>query len=137
MVGLPMRLAVSILVLSLAVPAVVGLVSDVEEEASVHTLDGTVLDIRGALRDVVRMGAGGYGSIHVEMPTGYTLKLGGEGADAASMRFALDGETVRTVHLEDPAVMIVGGPLTLSPGDLLIMGCVVVDGWPCVEVTTG
>ncbi len=137
MVGLPMRLVVSIMVLSLAVPTVVALASDVEEEASAHTLDGTVLDIRSAVRDVVAMGDGGYRSIHVGMPTGYTLTLGGEGADATCMRFALDGDTVRTVHLEDPAVMIVGGPLTLSPGDLLVMGCVVVDGWSCVEVTTG
>jgi hypothetical protein len=136
MLGFPIRLAVTFLILSLAVPGMLCMVDDLNDESGVSATASEAEKISGAVSRAYYSGVGGISTVNVSVGHEYSIVIGGEGSNAYSLAvFSGDTEKERS-YLQRPSVRIMNDePLWVSGEHTLQCRCVSYNGTYGVEVT--
>ncbi len=134
-IGMPVRLAMTFLVLALAVPV---LMDSVEDYRAVTEASGLMVQAE-AVSDTAEKtfyaGEGGAFTAEISVGHGNRLVIGGQGADAYTIRMFCGNEDVGRLVMDRPAVRIAGGGIAVSGEMTLLFECVD-DGAGCaVEVS--
>jgi hypothetical protein len=133
--GMPLRIMISLMVIALMVPALAAVADDMEmaaDEAEGESLAGQVAD---AAARAYLSGAGSSVSLSMDIPFGRSLAIGGDGADAFTIRILSDGEQSGRLVMDNPPIRLIC-PETVLEGDAeLLFEAVPHDGRLCVAVT--
>jgi hypothetical protein len=105
---MPLKLMVSFLLIGLMLPAITGMVSMVEESSEDVGADPSCAAVEECIYKVFRAGSGSMETVHVNLEPEDSIALGGEGADAHSIRLYRNGELKRTVYLDKAPVVLSG-----------------------------
>ncbi len=106
MIGMPLKLMVSFLLIGLMLPTIVGLVSVVEEQSSDTDASSDCSAVEDCIYRVFRSGSGSMETVHVDLGPKETIVLGGTGTDAHSIRLYVNEELRRTVYLDKAPVVL-------------------------------
>ena len=127
MIGMPLKLMVSFLLIGLMLPTIVGMVSVVEEQSSVTGTDPGCSAVEDCIYRVFRSGSGSMETVHVDLGPKETIVLGGPGKDAHSIRFFVNGDLEKTVYL-DKAPVVLSEEVSEIVGSVdVTFGCVTED----------
>ena len=127
MIGMPLKLMVSFLLIGLMLPAITGMVSMVEESSEDVGADPSCAAVEECIYKVFRAGSGSMETVHVGLGPEDSIALGGEGVDAHSIRLYRNGELKRTVYLDKAPVVLSGTTSVIAGGDVTFE-CESVDG---------
>ncbi len=83
--GMPFRIAISLMVIALMVPAAVSISHDMEMEADEAEGVSLAEQVAEATTRAYFSGVGGTVSLSMDIPQGRALGIGGDGADAYSL----------------------------------------------------
>lgn len=120
--GLPLKLLLVALLISLSLPVVASAMADYRSSIEEAALGAEVSRLASSISEVHAAGEGNVRFITVEVPSGLSIEVGGEGIDAMSVRGVMADRVVRTTYLDDPPVrvittngeaMIIGGSATI------------------------
>jgi len=135
--GMPLKLMIMALVISLAAPAVWGALSSFQDNVVESSLRTEAERLAAAMTDTLLAGEGNVRTIQVSLPGSAArgdghISLGGESAtDQMSVRCWLDGRRTFTAWATDPPARAIaqGGELTIGPGETtVVLSCVREDG---------
>lgn len=126
--GLPMRLAVAMVILSVCVPSLVYASETFKEDAEVSDASAEVEKMVSAADTVYYSGCGSRCTVSVSIPSGCEVTIGGEEQDMYTIRIVQGGEVRKTVYTDHPIVRFVGGPVTVSGSLDLVFECVRENG---------
>lgn len=135
MLGLPVKLAVAMLILAAMTPVVLSMADSAQDsfsEAELRTEAGKLT------KGIARAYYGGEGcsvTVEVSLPAGGSLELGGDGGDAYVIRLMSNGEEVGRVYIEQPAVPVLGGETSVSGSASVRLTCVTENGECGISVT--
>lgn len=127
-IGLPVRLTVAFLIISISVPVLTGMAADLKEDNAVMSASKEADRIADAVSRVYYMGAGSACAVDVSLPAGCMMAIGGEGTDAYSIGIFLDGVEKDRIYLERPLVRILGDGLDVHGKSRISVECVRLDG---------
>jgi hypothetical protein len=134
MIGFPMRLAVTFLILALFVPAAFGMVSDMEKSSAASAAKAEAEKIEDTVKRIYYTGAGSTGTVNVSLSSGACLVLGGEGSDSYCITVFIYDKKVDNIYLQRPSVKFLGDPLFLMGDRTVQIECVIMKGVYGVEV---
>ena len=134
MVGFPMRLAVTFLILALFVPAAMSMVDGLEKDASASAAKAEAEKIADSAKRSFYSGAGSVDVISISLSGGSCLVLGGEGPDAYCITILLYDTVVEKFYLERPSAKFLGDPVYLMGGRTISVECTAEDGAYGVKV---
>ncbi len=106
MIGMPLKLTVSFLLIGLMLPMIAGMVSMVEEQSSDSAADYECAAVEDCIYRVFRSGSGSTETIHVDLGPKDWISLGGTGSDAYSIRLYCNGNLKKTVYLDRAPVQL-------------------------------
>jgi len=132
---MPFRIMISLMVIALMVPALAALANDMEmaaDEAEGESLAELVAD---ASARAYLSGAGSSVSLTMDMPAGRSLAIGGEGADAYTIRIFSDGEPLGSIVLDNPPIRLICPETVVEGYAELLFEAVPHEGRLCVAVT--
>lgn len=132
MIGLPVRLAVCLLVIGLMTPMVADAVREAEEGMSVRELTEEASELRDAIGRAYHGGTGTSVSVRLSLPPGQSLALGGE--EPYVIRLMDNGGEVGRVYLDDPVVPVLGEEVLLGGRVTATVSAAVEDGTYGVRV---
>jgi len=135
MIGFPLRLAVTFLILALFVPVALGMVSDMEESSSAVSAKAEADKIADAAKRTYYSGVGSTDSVSISLSSRSCLIVGGEGSDSYCIAVLFDDKVMEKVYLQRPSVKFLGDELYLMGNATLSMKCVIKDGVYGVEVS--
>lgn len=119
--GMPVRLAMAILILALCVPPLAAAVEDYRGDNVAAEASDDAEAIAGAAAAIYYEGEGSSATVHYSLPDGCTVEIGGEGQDAFTVRVVSGGETQHMVSSDHPTVRYLN-PLTLTgSGDIRLV----------------
>ena len=133
--GMPFRIAISLMVIALMIPAVVSVSHDMD--MAVDEAEGVSLaeQVAEATTRAYFSGVGSAVSLSMDIPSGRVLEIGGEGADSYSIRIYSDGRLLGRVVIDNPPIRMLC-PETKVEGEAeLLFEAVMQDGRVCVAVT--
>lgn len=133
--GLPMRLAVAIIVVSVCVPSLAYAAESFRTDTDVSDAATEVEKMVDAADTVYYSGSGSVRTVDVSLPSGCEIVVGGDGADAYTLRIIRGGNTEKTVYTERPAVKFLNGPVTVSGDSELRFECTSENGVYGVKVS--
>ena len=133
-IGLPVKLAVCLLVIGLMTPVVMDAMEDAETETSLLNLRTEAMVLADAIGDVYYGGVGSSVSLSLSIPPGQSIEVGGDGADAYMLRLLDDGENADVVYLDRPAVPVLNDAVSLSGACDVTLRCTVQGGVYGVEI---
>jgi hypothetical protein len=134
-IGLPLRLAMAFLILSLSVPTVLYMVEDLKDDSNVSILHHEASKLSDALSQAYYSGEGGGCTVEVSVKMDSRLTIGGEGKNAYSIGIFINDTEKERIFLQRPSVKIFGDPLDISGNRTLYCKGVIHDGVYGVEVT--
>ncbi len=123
-IGLPVRLAVAVAVLSVCVPSLVYASETFEADADVSDASAEVEKMISAADTVYYSGCGSRCTVSVSIPPGCEVAVGGERQDAHTVRIIRNGEVAKTVYTDHPVIRFVGGPAVFSGSLDMVFECV-------------
>ncbi|MDR2846474.1 MAG: hypothetical protein LBV63_04240 [Candidatus Methanoplasma sp.] len=136
MLGFPIRLAVTFLILSLAVPTMIYMVDDLNNESGISSAASEAEKVSAAVSRAYYSGVGGSSTVSIAVGHEYRMVIGGEGSDAYSIAIFNEDMEKERLYLQRPSVRIMNNePLEVSGERTLLCRCVVSDGTYGVEVT--
>ncbi len=106
MIGMPLKLMVSFLLIGLMLPTIVCMVSTVEEQSSEVDTGTGCSAVEDCIYRVFRSGSGSMETVHLDLGPKETIVLGGTGADAHSIRLYVNEELRKTVYLDRAPVLL-------------------------------
>jgi len=115
------------LIISISIPAILHLSSDLEDDSNVMM----AMDGAGRIKDAMTQAYfSGEGSKHtVEVSTGHCmLSIGGEGAEGYGIKVLFDDQERGAVYLQRPTIKVLGGPLKVMGDAKLLVECVKLHG---------
>lgn len=118
-IGMPIKLAVAVLVIATMTPVIVDMVDDAEDSLSIIDTESEARKIVEAVSDAF---FGGYGctvSVNVSIPTGESIVLGGSSGNEYSLRIMANGEVKKKILLERPGVPVLNDEIEIS-GDTVL-----------------
>ena len=134
-IGLPLRLAMTFLILSISVPVVAYMVEDLRDDSDISLLRNEASKISNTISQAYYSGEGGIFTVEVSVKSDCKLTIGGEGKDAYSIGlFSGDTEKDR-IYLQRPSAKIVNGSLDISGDRTLQCKSVQIGGTYGVEVS--
>ena len=133
-IGLPLRLAMTFLILSLSVPVVIYMVEDLRDDSDVSLLRNEASKISDTVSQAYYSGEGGVFTVNVSVKSNCKLTIGGEGKDAYSIALFLSGTEKERIYLQRPSVKIVNECLDIYGDRTLQCKSVRIDGTYGVEV---
>lgn len=143
--GLPLKLLIMSLLVSMTAPAVMGSLDGYERSLTCSEMMSEASRLARLTEEVLSAGEGNRRSITMELPTassryGMIIEVGG-GIDNASkytIRCLEEEKVFSTIVLDDPPVRTItknGSPLTLDAGTVpLMLECARIEGRLCVVV---
>lgn len=134
MIGLPVKLAVCLLVIGLMTPVVMDAMEDADTETSLMNLRTEAMVLADAIGDVYYGGVESSVSLSLSVPPGQSIEAGGDGAEAYTLRLLDDGENVDVVYLDRPVVPVLNDTVSLSGVCDVVLRCTVLDGLYGVEI---
>ena len=132
-IGMPVKLAVCILVLGLMVPLVLDAVEDAEDEISSYG----ILQEAESLRDAIQRAYFQDCTVthEIDLPSGRSISVGGSDGKGYVLRLLVDGEQVGTVSLG--AAQTLGDGIVISGHTTIQLNATIdADGNYGVEVVT-
>ncbi|MCQ2071019.1 MAG: hypothetical protein MJZ68_07800 [archaeon] len=136
--GLPMRLAVVMVVLALCVPVLAHVANDFQDRTENDLACKEAGKVASVAREVYHMGEGGSSTVEISVLNGYALILGGESTDAYRILVrSPDGRdtVVPLDNREYQSARFVGGSVSVIGHMVLKLTCKVVGGEYGVEVS--
>ena len=127
MIGMPLKLMVSFLLIGLMLPTIVGMVSVVADQSSVTGTDSGCSAVEDCIYRVFRSGSGSLETVHVDLGPKETIVLGGTGVDAHSIRLYVNEELKKTVYLNKAPVMLSEEVSEIVGSVDVTFGCVIED----------
>ena len=127
MIGMPLKLMVSFLLIGLMLPTIVGLVSVVEEQSSYADTYSDCSAVEDCIYRVFRSGSGSLETVHVDLGPKETIVLGGTGVDAHSIRLYVNEELKKTVYLNKAPVVLSEEVSEIVGSVDVTFGCVIED----------
>lgn len=117
--GFPIRIAVAFLILSIAVPTMVYMVQDFEDNTDAASVTNEAEKISDAITRSYYSGTGGICTVDVSVDLNYHIELGGEDSKGYSIGIYKGDEEVDRIFLQRPAIHItnniqISGEQTLS-----------------------
>ncbi|MDN5358037.1 MAG: hypothetical protein AB7D42_00195 [Candidatus Methanomethylophilaceae archaeon] len=135
MIGLPVRLAITFLILALTVPLLMGAVDDYRSGAEASALRVQAGIVSETAEKTYYAGEGGAFTAEVLIGHDNRMVIGGEGADAYTIRMFCGDDSIGRLVMDRPAVRIAGDGISISGERTLLFECVN-DGRGCaVEVS--
>ncbi len=134
MIGMPLKIMVSFLLIGLMIPTIAGMVSVVEEQSSETGAETGCAAVEDCIYRVFRSGSGSMETVHVELKPENCIVLGGTGADAHSIRLTGNGELLKTVYLDKAPVALSEKISVISGKQDVTFVCRSVDRALVVEV---
>jgi len=134
-IGLPLRLAMTFLILSLSVPVVVYMMDDLQDDSNISLLRNEASRVSDTVSQAYYSGEGGIFTVEVSVKSGCRLTIGGEGKDAYSIGLFLGDTEKERIYLQRPSARIVNECLDISGDRILQCKGVRVDGTYGVEVS--
>lgn len=132
--ALPLKLAISFLIIGLMLPTVIAMTDSADERADIMVVRSVADDLADTMTACYYNGIGSGRTVTVTIPSGYSLELGGEGSSAYVMRILNDGEVVDNVYLDSPGFPVIGDTVRLSGTVVLDVSAVTSDDVLGVEV---
>ncbi len=134
--ALPLKLAISFLIIGLMLPTVIAMTDSADERADIMIVHSVADDLADILTDCYYDGIGSGRTVTVTIPSGYSLELGGGGSSAYIIRVLDNGEVVDRVYLDSPGFPVIGETLTLTGTVMLEVSAVISEDVLGVEVGT-
>ena len=131
--GLPLRLMLVALLISLTVPTMLSIMGSTSTELSSQEMAEVAEDLARTMEEMAEAGPGNVRVIDVpSLPAGMGLFIGGADGSVESMRISWrsDGTVLGSRYLDSVSVITAcGGPIEVSSGDTLHLtyssdGCV-------------
>ncbi|MFP4170825.1 MAG: hypothetical protein ACLFUV_07380 [Methanomassiliicoccales archaeon] len=141
--GLPLRLLISLLLISLSLPVVMDQIDRQEGEMAELAVREKAEKVKKVAVSVYMAGPGNVRTVEVDLSPGSSMIIGGSisDPDSRSIRFLLDGESAGVEYLDTVPVRISNdgeSPLSLgSPGGQLVISCVTDESGYWVKVEKG
>lgn len=126
--GMPVRLAVAVLVIATMVPVVLGMVGTAEDSIGSSELEREADRLRDGAARAYYGGEGTIVSVDLRLPPGASLGVGGDGGGRYVIRLIEDGEEVGRVYIDRPAVPVLGPAAEVSGSVTVKLEAVTVDG---------
>lgn len=126
--GLPLKLLLVALLISLSLPVVASTMDDYRTNVEEAALGAEVSRLASSISEVHAAGEGNVRFITAGVPAGdVAIEIGGEGIDAMSVRGVVAGHVVRTMYLDDPPVRVItgtGGTMTMGESTSIRLECI-------------
>lgn len=132
--ALPLKLAISFLVIGLMLPTMIAMTDIADERAEIMVVRSVAEDLTDTLTGCYYDGTGSGRAVTITVPSGYSIELGGEGSSAYIVRILNDGEVVDRVFLDSPGFPVIGETVRLSGTVVLDVSAVISDDVLGVEV---
>ena len=133
--GMPLRIMISMMVIALMVPALVSMSQDMDRAADEAEGAAIAEQVADAATRAYLSGVGDSVTSSLEIPFGRALAIGGDGADAYTIRIYSDGVQTGRVVMDNPPIRLLGPETMLEGGAVLVLETVAVDGRLCVAVS--
>lgn len=126
--GMPLKIAIAMLVIVTMTPLVMGMVDNAETSMSSVEAEGEAEELVEAIARAYYGGVGCEESVEVSLPDGESIEVGGDGAYRYVVRI-LEGEAeIGRIHLNTPSVPVLSGTLRITGDCTVTVTCVSVDG---------
>jgi len=135
MIGFPMRLAVTFLILALFVPVAVGMLDGMEKDSSVSAARTEAEKISDTAKRAYYSGAGSTDTARISLSGGSCLVVGGDGSDSYCISILLGDTVVEKVYLQRPSVKFLGEPVYIMGIRTISVECVNDNGIYGVKVS--
>jgi hypothetical protein len=123
MIGFPLRLAVTFLILSLAVPPLIYMANDFQDEADISSVRSEADRISDTATRLYYLGIGSSSVIKVSIIGDCYISIGGVGSYAYSIGIFMDDTEEERIFLERPTVRFIGDHLEISGNRTLELRC--------------
>lgn len=133
-IGLPIRLAVTFLILSLFVPAAMTMMDDLDEQTKISATKNEAETVCDHIKRAYYAGNGSRSTMDVNVIGSMCLAIGGEGSDAYTVRILSDDTEKEKIYLQRPSVRIIGEPIFVTGNVTLSFSCTEKNGIYGVEV---
>ncbi len=135
MVGFPVRLAITFLILSISLPIMLGMVGDFQEDLGTNSTTAETERLIDTISDTYYSGKGSVRNIDMKIDSNCYIIIGGEGSNAYSIGIFNEDVEVLRLYTEKPSVKMISSGDCLSGNFTLRCECVR-DGLLCsVEVS--
>ena len=134
--SLPLKLAISFLIIGLMLPSVITMTQNTQEDAQEMVVRSVAGQLSDAMTDCYYDGLGSGWTVNLTVPSGYSLEVGGDGAQAYIIRIVHGGEVVDRIYLDSPGFPVIGDITRISGTVRVEISAVVCDGILGVEVVT-
>lgn len=135
MIDLPIKLAVSFLIIGMMVPTLISLTDDVQEKAESTDLQRVCEDIEEHLTGAYFSGNGNMSTMTIDVPAGKRIVIGGQGTDAYILRMFSNGEPVGRHIMDSPWIRVICDETVLEGNVAMTMMSVTDSMGQGVEVT--
>ncbi len=133
--GFPMRLVVTAVILSLCIPVLAEMADGFREQASETEALRQISIIEDISSSLFYHGPGSSRVVEIDIPAGYELWIGGEGAYAYSVSLMYGDTPVKKVFMEHPSIPFSEETVKLSGHLTLRLECQKSDDGCCIGVT--
>ncbi|MDR2698689.1 MAG: hypothetical protein LBB30_03305 [Candidatus Methanoplasma sp.] len=135
MIGFPMRLAVTFLILALFVPVTIGMMDGMERDSAVSVAKTEAERIADTIKRTYYSGAGSTDTVGISLSGGSCLVIGGEGSDSYCISILLDDTVAERIYLQRPTVRFLGDPVHVMGIGTVSVECVNENGVYGVKVS--
>jgi hypothetical protein len=132
--GLPIKLMVTMTIIAISLPALTGIMDDSERGMADAEMGQEAERFMNAAVLAHRSGDGSSRTVSISLPAGCELCVGGEGSDAFCVRSMYNGEIVSKNYFEMP-VLKISEQMTFSGKVTLKLTSVDCGNIPEIEVT--
>jgi len=121
--GLPFRLAIAFMIIALFAPSVISAAESFSKDTDMADMRNEAEKAEDLAKNLWFAGKGSEGSVSIKTAPGYSIRFGGDGADAWSYSI-MDGDDIVEKHrMETPDVRFLGEGFTATGSCNLRMLC--------------
>lgn len=135
MIGFPIKLTVAFLILSVAVPALSGMVGHMNDTADTQAASHEADRVSAAISTAYYSGVGSIRTVDVSLKSGASLQIGGEGSKSYSIGVLLNDVEKTRVYMQRPLVKINGDGIVVHNDATICIKCIKMGNGCGVEVS--
>lgn len=126
--GFPMRLGLAFTLIALCVPVLSEMTEGFRDSTDENELNSEISKIIAECDRLYYGGSGSVSTVEIKTVPGYEIVIGGENADAYSVRIFKGDSEVSQTYLEHPSVRFHGDEKRYSGNTELLLKCETVNG---------
>lgn len=134
MIGMPIRLAITFLILAITVPLLLGVVDDLRDDVKASDLMVEADIVIKTAEKAYYAGIGSTFTANVSIDHNSRLIIGGEGSDAYTVRMIYGDKEIGKIVMDRPLVKI-SKEVSVSGVNILMFVCVHDESGSAVEVS--